>query len=274
MVDRVAIVTGGASGIGRALAAALVQRGGTVVVADLAGQAATTVAADLTQGGPGRAVAAEVDVRDAAAVDALVQVAYDQHGRLDLMVNNAGIAVAGAVDELTLDHWNAIIDVNLRGVVHGVHAAFSRMKQQRSGQILNTASLAGLYAPPLLAPYAAVKHAVVGLSLSLRADAAPYGVRVSVLCPGFVDTPMLDHANPHLPQTQASQGGRTAAIRLQRRLYPPAALAADALRGLNRNQAVIVTPAFARALWLTNRLVPGLLRQLGAVEASRYVRRR
>jgi short-subunit dehydrogenase len=151
---------------------------------------------------------------------------------------------------------------------------FFRMKERRTGQILNTASLAGLYAPPMMAPYAAVKHAVVGLTLSLRAEAAPYGVRVSALCPGFVDTPMLDHTNPNLPQTAASRAGRTAATRLQRRLYPPEAVAADALRGLDRDRALIVAPAFARAVWLANRLVPGLPQRLGAFEARRYARRR
>jgi NAD(P)-dependent dehydrogenase (short-subunit alcohol dehydrogenase family) len=274
MTQRVSIVTGAASGIGRAIAAALVRRGDIVLVADLAGEAVAAVASELSQAGPGRAQHATVDVRDAAAVDTLVQSAYHEHGRLDLMVNNAGIAVAGGVDELTLDHWDMIIDVNLRGVVHGVHAAFGRMKERRTGQILNTASLAGLYAPPMMAPYAAVKHAVVGLTLSLRAEAAPYGVRVSALCPGFVDTPMLDHVNPGLAQTAASRAGRAAATRLQRRPYPPEALAADALRGLARDQALIVTPTFARAVWLTNRLVPGLTQRLGAFEARRYARRR
>ena len=126
MADRVAIVTGGASGIGRALAAALTARGDTVLVADLAGDQAKIVAEELTGRGPGAAVAAELDVRDAAAVEALVASAYDHHGRLDLMVNNAGIAVGGETRELLLAHWDRVIDVNLRGVVHGVHAASAR----------------------------------------------------------------------------------------------------------------------------------------------------
>src|SRR5215212_5039930 len=227
MAERVAIVTGGASGIGRALSAALVARGDTVYLADIAGDAAKMTAEELTGQGLGTAVPVELDVRDAGAVEALVASAYDEHDRLDLMFNNAGIAVGGTVEEMTLDHWNTIIDVNLRGVVHGVHAAYPRMMRRRAGQILNTASLAGLTEPPMMAPYTATKHAVVGLTLSLRAEAARHGVRVSVLCPGFVDTPLLDHANPDLPQTEAGRNVRASAVRIQRRLYAADALAAD-----------------------------------------------
>ncbi len=273
MADRVAIVTGGASGIGRALAAALAARGDTVLVADVAADAAKTTAERLTARGPGEARAAELDVRDAAAVQALVTSAYEEYGRLDLLVNNAGIAVGGTVDELSLDHWNRTIDVNLRGVVHGVHAAYPRMKRRRSGQILNTASLAGLTEPPMMAPYVATKHAVVGLSLSLRAEAAPHGVRVSVLCPGFVDTPLLDHTNPDLPQTEAGRNARASAVRIQRRLYPADRLAGDILRGLDRNTAVIVAPATARIAWYANRLLPGMVRRITQVEGNRQARR-
>ncbi len=273
MADRVAIVTGAASGIGRALAAALAARGDTVLVADVAADAAKTTAERLTARGPGEARAAELDVRDAAAVQALVTSAYEEYGRLDLLVNNAGIAVGGTVDELSLDHWNRTIDVNLRGVVHGVHAAYPRMKRRRSGQILNTASLAGLTEPPMMAPYVATKHAVVGLSLSLRAEAAPHGVRVSVLCPGFVDTPLLDHTNPDLPQTEAGRNARASAVRIQRRLYPADRLAGDILRGLDRNTAVIVAPATARIAWYANRLLPGMVRRITQVEGNRQARR-
>ena len=273
MADRVAIVTGGASGIGRALAGALTARGDTVVIADVAGVPAKITAEELTARGPGIAVAAELDVRDPAAVETLVAGAYDDYGRLDLMVNNAGIAVGGSVDELTLEHWNRTIDVNLRGVVHGVHVAYPRMQQRRTGQILNTASLAGLTEPPMMAPYVATKHAVVGLTLSLRAEAARHEVRVSVLCPGFIDTPLLDRANPDLPQTEAGRNARASAVRIQRRLYPPDNLARDVLRGLDRNIAVIVAPTSARIAWYANRYLPGAVRRIVTTVSARQVKR-
>jgi NAD(P)-dependent dehydrogenase (short-subunit alcohol dehydrogenase family) len=144
---RIAIVTGAASGIGQALAGALVSRGDTVVLADIDGEGAERAASELARRGPGTGSPAVLDVRDAAAVQALVDETRDKHGRLDLMVNNAGIGVGGDAGELLLAHWDRVIDVNLRGVVHGVHAAYPLMIRQRSGQIVNTASLAGLIWP-------------------------------------------------------------------------------------------------------------------------------
>jgi NAD(P)-dependent dehydrogenase (short-subunit alcohol dehydrogenase family) len=249
-----AIVTGGASGIGRAIATALALRGDTVVVADIDAERAEHVAARLSE--RGTAAAASLDVTDAEAVAALYRAVRDRHGRLDLVFNNAGIAVGGTADELTLDHWNKTVDVNLRGVIHGVHAAYPIMIEQGHGHILNTASLAGLVPAPMMLPYTTTKHAVVGLSLSLRAEAAAHGVRVSVICPGFVDTPLLDNTNPGLPETRTGKNARAGALRVQRRLYTPEALARDVLRGVARNQALIVAPASARAVWRGVRLSP------------------
>lgn len=262
-MGKVAIVTGGASGIGRAIAAALAARGDTVTVADLDGDAAEKAAAELS------VEAAELDVTDADAVASLYRYVSDRHGRLDLVFNNAGIAVGGMTEELTLDHWNKTIDVNLRGVIHGVRAAYPIMLAQRDGHIVNTASMAGLVPAPMMLPYTTTKHAVVGMSLALRAEAAVHGVRVSAICPGFVDTPLLDNANPDLPQTEAGRRAREVARRVQRRLYSPEALARDVLRGIAKDEALIVAPAAARAAWRAVRLSPG-----GAVRvASREVRR-
>ena len=113
-------------------------------------------------------------------------------GALDVMFNNAGISIGGETEELTLDHWNSIIDVNIRGVVHGVHAAYPVMVRQGSGHIVNTASMGGLMAAGLLTSYVMTKHAVVGLSLALRSEAAAHGVGVTAVCPSAVDTPILD----------------------------------------------------------------------------------
>jgi NAD(P)-dependent dehydrogenase (short-subunit alcohol dehydrogenase family) len=267
VTGRVAVVTGGASGIGRAIATALVRRGDTVVVADLDKEGAETVAARLSErrlSGQGTAEAAALDVTDAEQVGALYRDVAERHGRLDLVFNNAGIAVGGRTDELTLDHWNRTLDVNLRGVIHGVHAAYPILLAQGHGHILNTASLAGLVPAPLMLPYTTTKHAVVGMSLALRAEAAPKGVRVSAICPGFVDTPLLDNANPDLPATETGTHARQAALKVQRRLYPPEALARDVVRGIDKNQALIVAPASARAAWRGVRLSPeGAVRVAG-----------
>jgi NAD(P)-dependent dehydrogenase (short-subunit alcohol dehydrogenase family) len=268
----IAIVTGGASGIGRAIAQALVQRGATVALADRDAAGAERVGTAMA--GPGSAYGVPLDVTDAGAVRTAYDRVRDEHGRLDLVVNNAGIATGGAIDELTLEHWNATIDVNLRGVVHGVQAAYPIMIEQGSGHLLNTASLAGLVPTPLMAPYTATKHAIVALTLALRAEAAPHGVHASALCPSFVDTPLLDHTNPDLPQTHAGAQSRQLAQRLQRRLYSPELLARDVLRGLERNKALIVQPAFAGLAWRLARLAPAAVPLVSQLEVRRYLRER
>ena len=276
-MSRVAIVTGGASGIGRALGAALVRRGDQVVLADVDGAAAEGTAERLRATGPGTATAAVVDVREADAVASLVTGTAERHGRLDLLFNNAGLGIGGPVEELSPAHWDRAIDVNLRGVVHGVQAAYPLMLRQGHGHIVNTASLAGLLPGPGMAPYATTKWAVVGLSLSLRGEAAHRGVRVSVVCPGGIDTPILDKGMPaDLPRVPTAEATdtRAAITRMSGgRLYGADALAADVLRGVDRNRAVIVAPRHARVMWRLMRLSPGLVLRLETTIGARERRR-
>jgi NAD(P)-dependent dehydrogenase (short-subunit alcohol dehydrogenase family) len=180
------------------------------------------------------------------------------------MVNNAGIGIGGEPEELELGHWDTIIDTNLRGVIHGCHAAYPVMLQQGHGQILNVASAAGLI-PSMggMAPYAATKFGVVGLSHALRAAGADHGIRVSVLCPGWIDTPLLDGAWPEglpiPPSFAESPTLRETLVAARVRIYPADRLAEDALRGLERNKAVLVIPSEMHRAWLLFRLVPGLV---------------
>lgn len=264
----VSIVTGGGSGIGRAIATELARRGSHVVVADLDGARAKQVADDLGD----RGSAAEVDVVDAEAVQALVAQTAERHGRLDVMANNAGVAIGGLLEELDERHWAKALDVNLRGVINGVSAAYPVMSAQRSGHILNTASLAGLIPAPAMLPYTTTKHAVVGLSTALRAEAASRGVRVSVLCPAFVDTPLLDevYAAP------ASFGGGSS-VRSRVRLMQPRFLTAElvaarAVDGLASNKAVIPVGWLAHTLWRLNRYAPPVARGLVQAQVSAHRR--
>jgi len=257
----VAIVTGGASGIGAALGSALVRRGAHVVLADVDGDAVEHNAKVFNEAGRGSAESAVVDVRDAQAVADLVHETHRSRGRLDLMFNNAGIGVAGEPEDLLLEHWDRAIDVNLRGVVHGCHAAYPLMKHQGSGHIVNTASLAGLVpSPGWLAPYSMTKFAVVGLSLALRAAGADDGIHVSVVCPGFVDTPILDTRGPGdlpVPESVAKRPTLRKMLETQKlRPYPVERLADDVLRGVARNKPVIVAPMAARLQWNVWRISP------------------
>lgn len=251
-----AIVTGAGSGIGAALCRALVTAGAEVVCTDIDGAAAANTAQTLS--GPGIARSAALDVTDAVAVQAAVDDVVARSGRLDLMFNNAGIAWGGDTELLTLDQWNAIIDVNIRGVVHGVAAAYPVMLTQRRGHIVNTASMAGLTAAGQITSYVMTKHAVVGLSLALRSEAVSRGVGVLAVCPAAVETPILDKG--------AIGGfvGRDYYLRGQgmKTAYDPDRLARDTLRAIERNKALLVVPKRAHASWLFARLAPGLLQRL------------
>lgn len=270
---RVAIVTGGASGIGAALCRQLVQRGAHVVVADIDAPLAESVAKELSATGRRQAEAAALDVRDAVAVKALVDGVAGRHGRLDAMFNNAGIGMGGDIRELTIAHWDRTIDVNLRGVIHGVAAAYAVMAEQGFGHIINTASATGLIPTPGLVPYAMTKWGVVGLSLSLRYEAISCGVKVSVVCPGGIDTPILDKGTPQdlppVPSADASDAREMIRKASGGKLYSPDEMAADILRGVARNDAVIVAPATARLMWAVARVSPRLF---GRLVTAHYAR--
>lgn len=249
-VGKIAIVTGGGSGIGAALGRALVEVGATVVLADLDLAAAEKVAAGLS--GPGSARGVELDVTDASAVQSLVDSVVALHGRLDLMFSNAGISLLGETQDLPLDQWNAIIDVNIRGVVHGVASAYPLMIKQGSGHIVNTASMGGLMAAGLLTSYVMTKHAVVGLSLALRSEAAAYGIGVTAICPAAVNTPILDKGQFGIVC------GRDYFLKGQgiRKPVDPDDLARQVLASIVKNDALVIAPVQARFAHRLQRLAP------------------
>lgn len=250
--QQVAIVTGGGSGIGEALSRELARRGARVVVADIAEDAAERVAAGIADAG-GTATASRVDVRREEEVARLVEETATEYGRLDYQFNNAGIAVAGDARDLTLAHWREILDVDLYGVLYGTFAAYPVMARQGFGHIVNTASGAGLLPLPFSAPYSTAKHGVVGMSLSLRLEGADLGVKVSVVCPGFVRTPIFETATVvNMPQrvTQASAG--------RIKMVEPGKAARTILAGVARNRPVIAFPGYVGLGWRLTCLFPRL----------------
>ncbi|MDN4163446.1 SDR family NAD(P)-dependent oxidoreductase [Nocardioides abyssi] len=266
-----AVVTGGGSGIGAALVRALVDAGAHVVVADLDEVAAQRVADEVVRraGVTGTARAVRLDVTDAAAVQAAVDEVVSRAGRIDLLFNNAGITFGGETEDLTLAHWDAIIDVNIRGVVHGVAAAYPHMVRQGAGgaawggHIVNTASMGGLMAAGLITSYVTTKHAVVGLSLALRTEAAAKGVGVTALCPAAVETPILEKG--HLGRFH----GRDYYLKGQgvRRPLDPDVLAAEALAAVAADRPLLVTPRPARVAWRVGRAAPAFANRA----ATRFV---
>ena len=251
--DRVAVVTGAGSGIGAALSVELARRGAHVVVSDLDEAAAATTARAIR--GLGRnATHARLDVTNADAVERLAAETTTRHGRIDLWINNAGIAIGGATEDLALSDWRRVLDVNLAGVVNGVHAIYPRMVQRGSGHIVNIASAAGLAPYPFALPYVTSKRAVVGLSQALRAEARGHGVRVSVACPGMVVTPIWERSEVRgsladsREQLLSRFGPRMSAEHCARAI----------LRGVDANRGVIPVTVEAHLAWYLERLSPAL----------------
>ncbi len=263
LAGKVAIITGGAGGIGKALAEEMGQRGCYLVLADINSELLEKTAAELRASGA-QLDAKTVDVRDAAQVQALVDAAHQELGRIDYMFNNAGVNVCAEIRDTALEDWNELIDVNLRGVIHGVHAAYPIMCEQGFGHIINTASAAGLIPAAAEGAYAATKHAVVGLSSTLRIEAASFGVKVSVVCPGLVDTPILDSTRYVKLDPDALRKISPG------KPVPPRKAAKQILRGVERNRFYIVLTATVHALWRLHRYAPRTSLRLGQIAVGLF----
>jgi NAD(P)-dependent dehydrogenase (short-subunit alcohol dehydrogenase family) len=248
--DKVCVVTGGASGIGEAMVRELAKEGAQIVVADINELAAKRVAESLRAKGID-AVSKRVDVTQRTQVDSLIDEVVSQYGRIDVMVNNAGVVVVSEMEDTLDEDWDRLVDVNVKGVAYGLRAAFRQMKKQGFGQILNTASASGLGPTPLFTAYSATKHAVVGLSTASRIEGAGFGIKISALCPGVVNTPVIKtNVSRGLDRDRVEKGTPT--------MMTPEACAKAALKGLRKNRAIIPVGIDGYVPYLANRFIPGL----------------
>lgn len=249
----VAVVSGAGSGIGRASALSLARRGAHVHVTDVNAARADVVAAELREAG-GTAVSHALDVTDADAVSALAQAVLASEGHVDVLHNNAGIAHGGPIEEVDVALWRRIIDVNLLGVIHGVHSFLPGMLARGEGHILNTASMLGLVGAAGLVPYATTKHALVGLSESLNAEVSPRGVHVTAICPGMINTRLYRDATLHGPMADS----RDHALRLHDRFgAKPEAVGEAVVRAVLRPSVIRTVPRHqVLPVWALRRLSP------------------
>lgn len=246
-----AVVTGAGSGIGRAIALRLSKEGAVVHCVDRNLANVSAVAEEC-----GTGVAHQVDVTDVAAVQALADSIFAA-GPVDVLINNAGIAHSGTILDSEVDDWSRVLDVNVMGVVHGIHAFLPRMLAQGTpSHIVNTASGAGLFASPGMGPYCASKHAVVGLSQVLAAELHDTPIAVTILCPGIVNTPIIQTA----AFRGVDQARRARTIDFYERCAAtPESVANDLIRDMKRGKLFCLSRKLEVGLgWWLHRLSPSL----------------
>jgi NAD(P)-dependent dehydrogenase (short-subunit alcohol dehydrogenase family) len=191
-------------------------------------------------------------------MERLIRETARRTNRLDYIFNNAGIGIGGHVDHFGIEDWNYIVNINLNGVINGVQAAYKVMVAQGYGHIVNTASMAGLTPFPGGVAYATTKHAVVGLSKSLRAEAARFGIQVSVLCPGVIRTSILEGGGKFGRMLGDISPEAVTLMWERLKPMPPALFAERVLDAVAKNKAVIVEPAWWKLVWWIDRISPSL----------------
>jgi NADP-dependent 3-hydroxy acid dehydrogenase YdfG len=189
---KVVVITGASSGLGEATARALAKEGAAVVLGARRIDRLDALVKEIAGDG-GKALALATDVTDRKQVQALVHEAVQKFGRIDVMLNNAGLMPNAPLERLKVDEWDRMIDVNLKGVLYGIAAALPHMKQQKSGHIINVSSVAGHRVRPGNAVYAATKHAVRALSEGVRLETKAWNIRTTVISPGAIATELVSH---------------------------------------------------------------------------------
>jgi NAD(P)-dependent dehydrogenase (short-subunit alcohol dehydrogenase family) len=247
-----AIITGAASGLGRALAICLAGKGWKVGIADV-NDAGSRETLDLVTKAGGFGEVFHCDVSKSEAVKAMADHFFTKWNGVDLLVNNAGIAIAGVVGDIALENWERIVDINLWGVIYGCHEFIPRMKKQGGGHVLNVASAAGILSLNDMGPYNITKAAVICLSETLKVEAAPYNINITVACPMFFNTNLikdLEHSEPWEMELAgaAFQYSRITSDKVAQRI----------IKAMEKGKLYAVPMLSGKVFWANKRLTPSL----------------
>jgi len=256
LAGKIAVVTGGGSGIGRSTARALARCGAKVHVADIDGAAAEETVREIDAGGA-RALGHVLDVSDPDAVEAFAAAVFEAEGGVDILHNNAGIGHGGNIESTTIEDWQRVIGVNLLGVAYGVQAFVPRMlKQGRPATVVNTASMAGIVPAAKLAPYCASKYGVVGLTESLNAELSKRGVNFIAICPGIIDTQIVATG---IMRGETAESHDKIKRFYERRGASPDEVADAVLSAIDKHRLIVPAPRRqVTAPYLLHRLSPRL----------------
>jgi len=261
--DKVILITGAASGFGRALAHTLATNNATVIVTDLNIIACQKVVNEIEKSA-GIAQAYSLDVTQVTQFEEVIEQVINQYSQIDIIINNAGIAVSGEFKDIDASTWRRITDINFLGMVYGSQVAYKYMRKQGFGQIVNVASMYGLVSSPLVSAYVATKHAVTAFSQSLRDEACDYGIKVNVICPGFIATDLFKHGT-----FKGLDGKQTLSV-LPFSLMNVNVAAHKALTGMASNKAIIIFPRYIKTYWWLARISPNLLKPIHRVFLKIY----
>ena len=265
---RVAVVTGAASGIGRETALALARRGADLAICDVNEAGLEETAEQIRQIGR-RVLQSRVDVSSAEQMGGFAERTLAELGRVDVLVNNAGIGLGGFFVDVPLAEWDTILGINLKGVVNGCYFFVPKMIESGTGgHVVNIASMAGFVASPGMTAYTTTKFGVVGFSEALRAELATRGIGVTAVCPGVIDTPIVRSASVY--GSSATPENRERAIQMfEKRNYGPDRVARGILKAIQKNRAVApISPEAWAGYWI-KRLFPWLVAALGRLSARR-----
>ena len=249
---KVALVTGGASGLGQGLCEELSRRGAKVILTDINAEAALTLAKRLQQAG-GNVEAATLDVTSPEHVAEVIGTVIDSYGCIDYVFNNAGVGVGGEFQELDTAIWQRAVDVNLLGVVHVMYTVYNQMIKQRSGHIVNIASMYGLMPGLLCSPYVATKYALAGLTQSVAVEAKNVGIKLTLVCPGYIDTNIFKSG-----AYGKSLDAENIKSRIPLKFLDVPTAVNNILRGVERKQLIVAFPSYVHIFWWIHRLSPQL----------------
>jgi NAD(P)-dependent dehydrogenase (short-subunit alcohol dehydrogenase family) len=268
LAGKTALVTGAASGIGRETALALARRDADLFLCDIDETGLAETERRVRELGR-EVLCRRVDVANREEMRAFAEAVHERVPAVDILVNNAGVAIAGGFLYTSLDDWDWIVGINLTGVVHGCHFFAPAMVERRTGHIVNVASMAGFVASETLAVYATTKFGVIGLSEALRTELAPYGIGVTAVCPGIIDTPITGSARMRGPVMGRPEARSQMIDAYRRRNYGPDRVALNVLKAIARNRAIAPISLESWLGYYLKRLAPWLVRWLDAKMTER-----